>query len=118
MFEPGEPRERLHLLEAELADARASLRTLVDSLPFDFWMMGADGRYAIQNEVARRRWGDAVGGRLEDFTVDAEMRALWQSNNRRAFAGETIREEVSYPVQGEVRHFLNVIAPIFDGGSV
>jgi PAS domain S-box-containing protein len=111
-------RERLSGLERELADARASLRTLVESLPFDFWMMDAEGRYIVQNEVARRRWCDAVGRRLEDLPVDERMRRLWLDNNQRAFAGETVREEVSYPLDGEMRHFLNIIAPIVEDDSI
>jgi PAS domain S-box-containing protein len=118
MVGEGDLGDRLHALEAELADARASLHTLVESLPFDLWMMGADGRYTVVNQVARLRWCDAVGRRLDELPVDERMRALWSANNRRAFAGETVREEVSYPVDGELRYFLNIVAPIVEHGAV
>jgi signal transduction histidine kinase/ActR/RegA family two-component response regulator len=111
-------RQRVRQLESEVSEQRAGLRALIESLPFDFWMIGSDGRYAVQNETSRRHWGDAVGRRPEDFMLDESVREIWSENNRKAFAGETVRGEVTYVFQGEARHFINVLAPIVDGGTV
>jgi signal transduction histidine kinase/CheY-like chemotaxis protein len=111
-------RQRVRQLESEVSEQRAGLHALIESLPFDFWMIGSDGRYVVQNETARRHWGDAVGQRPEQFMPDESVRAIWSENNRKAFAGETVRGEVSYVLHGEARHFFNVLAPIVDGGRV
>jgi PAS domain S-box-containing protein len=106
-------RDDSHLAEA-LRAARARLRAVVESLPFDFWMTDSNGRYVMQNSACRERWGDVVGMRPEDLDVDPETRQLWIENGRRALGGETVREEVQYPVNGEPRHVYNVISPILD----
>jgi PAS domain S-box-containing protein len=105
-----------HLAEA-LRAARARLRAVVESLPFDLWMIDNSGRYAMQNSACREQWGDLVGKRPGDLEVDPDTKRVWIENNRRAFAGETVREEVRYPVNGELRHVYSVIAPILDDGG-
>ena len=52
----------------------------------------------------------APGGDL----ADPHDLALWLENNRRAFGGENIDEEVTLTVQGEKRFHRNVITPIRD----
>ena len=102
----------LEQLARALRTSEARLRAVFDNLPFDLWMIGSDGRYVMQNDRSRDQWGDIVGKRPEDVTPDAETLALWQENNGRAFAGETVRGEVQLPRTGERRHYYNVIAPI------
>lgn len=103
--------EERRLAEA-LRTSEARLRAVIECLPFDFWMIGEDGRYVMQNSTCRELWGDVVGKRPEDVAADPTTLELWQENNRRAFAGETIREEVQFRLGREPRHFYNVIAPI------
>lgn len=93
------------------------LHTLIESLPFDFWMMDESGRYVVQNAASRRHWGEALGAR-EDVAADPAVVAQWQENNRRAFAGETVRSEVEYEHAGERRHYVKVLAPVLDEGRV
>lgn len=99
-------------IEKQLRESEARLRTAIDSMPFDFWVMGADGRYVIANTLSRRSWGNSEGKSPGDLEVPPETRSLWESNNRRAFAGETVRGDVSMTVGGERRFFHNVIAPV------
>lgn len=104
--------------EAALKDSGARLRTVIESLPFDFWMIGRDGRYVMQNAVSRRCYGDMVGRTPEDVAGDEEVLARWLDNNRRAFAGETVTGEIDIPVEGELRHFYNVVSPVVQEGRV
>jgi PAS domain S-box-containing protein len=101
--------------EETLRRTQALLRAVVDSLPFDFWMIGPDGRYQLQNAVCREHWGEVVGKYPAEVAPSAEVRALWQDNNRRAFAGEVVRGEVDYVRDGVQRHFLNLLSPVSDG---
>ena len=80
--------ERKRAQEA-LRESEAYLAAAVESIPFEFWVMGSDGRYAMQNRIVRKRYGDIVGKRPEDIcpneticrsgriTIAAPSRASW-----------------------------------------
>ncbi len=111
-----ELRERVARLEAALGASDARLRALTESLPFDFWIIDRDGRYAVVNSAFRRTWGDSVGKTPDESAPTPKLRALWVENNRRAFAGETVHDEVTIELAGEPRHYLNILTPIVEGG--
>ncbi len=104
-------------LKDELRQHELRLQTLVDSFPFDFWMMDEAGRYIVQNTASRQHWGQAVGAH-EDVVPDPAIVAQWQNNNRRAFAGETVTSEVEYEHEGVKGHYLKLLAPVLDEGRV
>lgn len=99
-------------VETALRESEARLSAALESIPFDFFLMGADGRYLLQNSASRKNWGDVTGWRPEDITDNPELLALWNSNNRRAFAGEIVDREECYRVGGEPRYIHNIIAPV------
>jgi PAS domain S-box-containing protein len=101
-----------------LQTSEALFRTAIESLPFDFFVLGEDGRYVMQNSTCKERWGDVIGKRPEDLGVDEATLALWQSNNRRAFAGEVVTGEVSLGVGEEEDFYFNIISPIRDRGHI
>lgn len=111
-------REENAALKEALRQHELRLQTLIESLPFDFWMMNEAGRYIVQNEASRRHWGEARGAQAAGIGVHPAVVSQWQDNNRRAFAGETIRSEAEYEHAGEKRHYLKVIAPVIDDGRV
>jgi PAS domain S-box-containing protein len=107
----------LDITERELAEqarreSDARLRTALESTPFGFWIMGPDGRYAMQNAVCVRQCGDFVGKRPEEIGLPADVVAAWQENNRRAFAGEVVQNEIEYNQAGAKRFCINIVGPI------
>ena len=48
----------------------------------------------------------------EEAAPDKKLLSLWLDNNRRAFAGERIQDDVSITVNDEQRFLCNVIVPI------
>jgi len=104
--------------EEDLKLSEARLRTVIDSLPFDFFVIGKNGRYEMINAVCKKRWGNVVGKRLEDLSVDNTNLALWEENNRRAFSGETVRGEVELRTRGEKGYYYNIISPIKSRGEI
>ena len=104
--------------EQALGDSERWLHTIIESLPFDVYAIGEDGRYRMQNSVCRKNWGPTIGLRPEDVTASATTRATWMRNNERAMAGETIDAEVSYELKGKTRAVHNIIAPIQDGDQI
>ncbi len=105
-------------VEEALRESEARLRTAIDSVPFDLFLIDAEGRYAMQNVACRQRWGDVVGKRPEDVAPDPECRALWQRNNRKAFAGEVVEDEIKFSLHGEEAHYYNIVSPIRDGARI
>ncbi len=105
-------------IEKALRESGARLRAVIESLPFDFFLIDQNGRYAMLNEVCKQRWGDVVGKRPEDVCPDQHTLALWQSNNRRALAGEIVEGEVVLQPQGREGYYRNIISPIRDGDEI
>jgi len=104
------------LTERELAKQRAMLQAAIDCLPFNFFAMGLDGRYVLQNAVSKaHQRGDAIGKLPEEVCPNEHDLAIWLDNNRRAFAGEKVEGEVTLSLGGEERFYYNIIAPIRDG---
>lgn len=104
--------------EIALRESEARLRTAIESIPFDFFIIGGNGRYVLQNSVCKKHWGDVVGKCPEEVANDAEMLAHWNSNNRRAFSGEIVEAEVRLTVGDEERCIHNIVAPVRDGDKI
>jgi transcriptional regulator of aromatic amino acid metabolism len=92
---------------------KSELFPFLDNLPFDLFALDTKGRYSMQNAHCRKNWGNIIGKRPEDVMRNKATLKVWKSNNLRAFSGETIKEEVSFSVKGEKRHFYNIIAPVW-----
>jgi len=105
-------------LSIALRESNARLQAVIESLPFDFFLIDEDGRYAVQNSACRKNWGELLGTRPGDAAPNAEVRALWEENNRRAFAGEIVKGEVEYTHNGETRWYYNIISPILVADEV
>jgi PAS domain-containing protein len=99
-------------------ETEARLRAAIESLPFDFFALDTDGRYVLQNSTCRQRWGEVIGKRPDDVAPNLESLALWQENNRRAWAGETVDERVQLTLNGQRSALHNIIAPIRKDGAV
>ncbi len=104
--------------EESLRVREVQLSTLVESLPFELFGIGRDGRYFLQNEVCRRHWGDFIGKKPEEVADDENTLNIWLDNNRHAFAGETVRGEIELMIGGEKRYLYNIISPILNKGEV
>ncbi len=91
------------------------LETLIESLPFDLWVRDPEGRCTLANSTLCKRWGAAVGKLPQEMGVEPEVLSVWEANNARALAGEVVREEVTYCLNGEERQYLNILAPVRDG---
>ncbi len=100
------------IAEEQIKSKEAQLRTLIDNLPFQLWAMDSNGRYFMQNTVSREYWGNIIGQEPGETSVPKDILKKWHNENDRAFAGEVVKCEVEYMVNGENRFFYNIIAPI------
>ena len=101
--------------EEKLQESKAKFEAVVESLPFDVFALDPNNRYYMQNVICRKNWGDLIGKCPEDLPVSKETLNLWLNNNRRAFSGETVTDEVEYQsAEGKKSLYYNIIAPIRD----
>ncbi|MBO3708509.1 MAG: PAS domain S-box protein [Candidatus Accumulibacter sp.] len=110
--------QQRRLVAEALRESEARLRTAIESIPFDFFLIDASGRYLLQNSASRRLWGDVVGKHPEDIATHAAQLEIWQGNNRRALAGEIVAEETRLLVGDDERFVHNIIAPVTDDGEI
>ncbi len=101
-----------------LRESEAKLRAIFENAPFEFWVRDLEGRCIMQNAAGKRHWGDRIGKRVEESEVSEDVAALWQANNRRAFAGEVVTGEVEYLSDGEPRVYHAVVAPFRVDGKI
>ncbi|MFZ2446055.1 MAG: PAS domain S-box protein [Syntrophobacteraceae bacterium] len=102
------------MAEEALQESKAYLAATIESIPFEFWVMGPDGRYTMQNRICRGRYGDIIGKRPEDICPNERILSVWRDNNLRAFSGELVKGEVRFSFENEDLYFYNVVAPIHD----
>ena len=106
------------IAEEALQESKAHLSATIESIPFEFWVVGLGGCYTMQNRPCREHYGDIVGKRPEEICPNESVFEVWQDNNRRAFAGELVKGEVRYRFGDEERFYYNVVAPIRDQQTI
>ncbi|UCH84000.1 MAG: PAS domain-containing protein, partial [Candidatus Latescibacterota bacterium] len=105
--------------EEKLRESEARLRTAVESFSFDFFMVDTEGRCTMQNSTSKELWGDLVGKRLDKAPeLDPEIGAKWMANADRVLAGEVVKEDVSYTIDGKKTYFHTVLSPVYDRGRI
>ena len=99
----------------DLIESKAMFKSVVESLPFDIFVLDAKNYYILQNSICEKRWGNIVGKSPEDLSVNNETKFLLMEINRRALVGETVTGEVVFDrLDGEKTHYYNITAPIRD----
>lgn len=101
-----------------LREAQGQLRAAFDNVPFEFWMLDKNGKYNLINNPARQAYGDAEGKRPDEVVLTPMMLKRWEENNRRAFAGEVVRAEVTEDTGGRTRTIEEIIAPVRAGNEI
>ncbi len=111
--------KKLTQAEEELVKSKAMFKAVVESLPFDVFLLDPDSRYVFQNSICKKNWGNVIGKSPEDLPVNKKTKYLWLDNNRRALSGETVTGEVVYDRLDRGKNFFhNIIAPICDGKKI
>ena len=59
---------------------RRPLATVIENLPFEFWLCDADGRCLLQSGKSIAHWGDQIGKLPHESDVPADVRARWLSH--------------------------------------
>ncbi|MEZ5507057.1 MAG: diguanylate cyclase [Gammaproteobacteria bacterium] len=100
------------MAQLALQEKESMLRAIIDNTPIEFWARDMEGRCILENNALVQHWGSLLGTRPDDSDIRPEDLALWKANNARAYAGETVDNEVVYQISGKRRVCQNVVAPI------
>ena len=105
-------------MEQLLRESKAYLDAAIESIPFEFWCIGSNGRYTMQNRTFRENYGDIIGKKPEDICPSESLLSVWRENNRLAFAGEMVSGEIKYFTGNKERSFYSVVVPIRDADKI
>jgi PAS domain S-box-containing protein len=95
------------------------LRAVIENLPFEVWVCGADGRYVIQNALDMAYWGNNIGKTVDELTDwPEETLAQWKAGDQRAFKGEQIRDEGERIIDQEKRYYSSFVGPVRAGDTI
>jgi len=104
-------------MEAELQASQAQLLTLIENTSDAIWSVDGDYRLTAFNSIAAQgfyhiyRTPLRLGERIDLNIPEAEV-AYWRLHYGRVFAGESLRFEHEYTINGERRSFLISMTPI------
>ena len=102
-----------------LQESNSFLRAVIESLPFEVWVCGTDGRYIIQNALDTTYWGNNIGKTVDELTDwPEETLAQWKAGDQRAFNGEQIRDEGERMVNQEKRYYSAFVGPVRAGETI
>lgn len=108
----GQLEELVQERTRELQESEAHLRALIDNLPFEFWAMDTDLRYSMLNANSLANYGNVVGKTLDELGLPEAMVAEWVEMDSRVLGGETLHGQYEKNVEGDVRFFDSLIAPV------
>ncbi|HPJ35700.1 MAG TPA: histidine kinase dimerization/phosphoacceptor domain -containing protein, partial [Spirochaetota bacterium] len=98
---------------AALRESEATLETLVDNIPVEFWAMDRDLRYTMQNLTSIRNYGDVRGKKIEELDVPDDVKQQWIEQDLRVLNGELLNDEYIRNVNGEERFYANLVSPVY-----
>ena len=101
-------------IQNQLTEQNNILNTIINNLPFDFWVRDEKGEMIKQNNFSYSYWGNQKGKYVETQTVPEQIRQHWIENNKKAYAGELVKGEVTYEIEGAKVFIQEIVSPIFD----
>jgi len=101
----------------DLRRSESRIVAVMESLPFDLFVLDAEGRYLLQNASCRRHWGELAGRSGEGGDPIGVPGEIDAAARQRALSGETIEQTVVRTMGGGERHIHQIMAPIMHRGK-
>ncbi len=98
-------------MESLVIESESRFQTLVENLPFEFWVEYSDGRYSYINPLTDRQWIRGTGKLGDNPNIPEHVKSSWENNSSRSFNGELVHEETTYVLDSPL-YFLNILSPI------
>jgi PAS domain S-box-containing protein len=101
-----------------LRENESMLRTIIEHAPFEIWARDKEGYGTLENNNSVNHFGSILGKTPDFSDVSADVKELWNRNNKRALNGEIINNECMYLVDGIAHYYHQILAPIVVEGLV
>jgi two-component system, cell cycle sensor histidine kinase and response regulator CckA len=98
--------------EENMHAADARLRAMLDHLPFALWLMGPGGDCVAHNPRATEIRGVRFGITFFEMRFTAAERKTLVGDVARARSGEVISRDITRDINGENRHYVQLLAPV------
>jgi len=105
-------------LNNELHNKNHLLETLVNELPYEFWVRDENDRLIILSDCCKKTWGNLGEKTPEESGISSDTLNKWKKNNLRALSGELIQEEIEYLINGEKRYYYNILNAFKKDGKI
>ncbi len=106
------------VMENEIKESSARLRTAFESLPFDFWITNKDLVFLMQSNHSNDLWGNLVGYDLQTAPLPEEVMQQWSKDCTTALQGEKLIHEVHYDNQSRDMIFIEMIIPVLSDNEI
>jgi PAS domain S-box-containing protein len=106
------------LTEEKLRASEVLLTTIIETIPFDFWVCDENDRYILQNPISKSLAGDLIGKTVDELDIPLPTRESYKQKHLRLLSGETLRIEEEYEKDGLKSHLLLIGAPIQDAETL
>lgn len=98
-------------MENQIRESEIRFRTLVENLPFEFWVLYNNNRYSYFNPASESKWVHGNDNMTEDKRIPDHIKDLWKKHSKRSLSGEMVREESMFDY-GSLHYYLNILSPI------
>lgn len=95
-----------------LATREEWLRTVVESLPMEFFVLDREFRYVMQNSNSKAYIGDMTGRAIEEVDAPEEVKREWRRLDERVFAGELVEVSHRLDTGSAPRYIRSTLAPV------
>jgi len=106
------------LAEEKLRANEVLLKTIIENIPFDFWVCDKNDRYILQNPISKRLAGDLIGKTVDELDLPPAVVKTYKDQHLRILGGESIREEETHEQNGKLHYLMMIGAPIRDNEKV
>ena len=101
--------------ERELSESEARLRAIIEGAQDSIFIKDPEGKYVLGNAAMGRLLGvprEEIPGKTDVDFFGARTAALIAGLDRRVLKGDSLEEEVTKSIRGEVHHFHTIKAPL------
>ncbi len=106
-----EAAEKLRLSEARL-------KSVIENLPFDFWVSDREGRCIMQNSVSVKNWGICIGKKIDEMGKPQYIAACWKNIHQRMLNGEVVTNEADCAFNSVRSYRYDIIGPVRDNDAI
>ncbi|PRY95851.1 PAS domain S-box-containing protein [Marinilabilia salmonicolor] len=105
-------------LVRKLAERENLLSSIVNSLPFELWVLDLQEKVISQSAFSKRKWGSYTGKKVKDFLLNENPGVDLGEFILQAWQGESVDIEKEIRLKGKSKFYRFLLTPLRDGGVV